>query len=55
MDKLLASDPNHKLENWVKLARNFGDAREEKDYYERNAKCLNTTWGGGVNEYVAHT
>ena len=55
MDKLLASHPNHKLENWVNLARNFGDTPEEKQYYESNAKRLITTWGGGVNEYSART
>ena len=55
IDRLLASHPNHKLENWVNLARNFGDTSEEKQYYESNAKRLNTTWGGGVNEYAART
>ncbi|MCK5776175.1 MAG: alpha-N-acetylglucosaminidase C-terminal domain-containing protein, partial [Bacteroidales bacterium] len=55
MDKLLASHPNHKLENWVNLARNFGDTYDEKQYYESNAKRLITTWGGGVNEYAART
>ena len=51
--RLLAAHPNHKLENWVELARKFGDTEEEKQYYESNAKRLNTTWGGGVNEYAA--
>jgi len=55
LDKLLASHPNHRLDNWVELARNFGDTSEEKLYYESNAKRLNTTWGGGVNEYAART
>ena len=55
IDKLLASHPNHKLKNWVKLARDFGDTPQEKQYYESNAKRLNTTWGGGVNEYAART
>lgn len=55
IDRLLASHPNHKLDNWINLARNFGDTPEEKQYYESNAKRLNTTWGGGVNEYAART
>jgi len=55
MDILLASHPSHKLENWVNLARNFGDTPQEKQYYESNAKRLNTTWGGEVNEYAART
>ncbi len=55
IDRLLASHPNHKLENWVESARDFGDTPQEKQYYESNAKRLNTTWGGGVNEYAART
>ncbi len=55
LDRLLASHPNHKLANWVDLARGFGDSDEEKLYYESNAKRLNTTWGGWVNEYAART
>ena len=55
IDRLLASHPNHKLENWVALARNFGNTPKEKQYYESNAKRLITTWGGGVNEYAART
>ncbi|MBJ6368601.1 alpha-N-acetylglucosaminidase [Snuella sedimenti] len=55
LDRLLASHPNHKLESWVALARGFGDTDVEKNYYESNAKRLNTTWGGGVNEYAART
>ena len=52
-DTLLASHPNHRLQNWVDLARNCGDSREESDYYESNAKRLITTWGGIVNDYSA--
>lgn len=55
VDNILASHPLHKLENWVSLARKFGDTDEEKLYYESNAKRLITTWGGGVNEYSART
>ena len=55
LDRVLASHPLHKLSNWVELARGFGDTEAEKQYYESNAKRLNTTWGGGVNEYAART
>ena len=55
LDRILATHPNHKLENWVNLARDFGDTKSEKRYYESNAKRLITTWGGGVNEYSART
>lgn len=55
IDKLLESHPNHKLENWQKLARNFGDTETEKKYYESNANRLITTWGGRINDYSART
>lgn len=55
LDRLLAAHPNHKLSNWVNMARNYGDSPPEKLYYESNAKRLITTWGGGVNEYSART
>lgn len=55
IDRLLASHPNHKLSNWVKLARDFGDTPAESNYYESNAKRLITTWGGDVNDYAART
>ncbi|MCM4171567.1 alpha-N-acetylglucosaminidase [Arenibacter sp. TNZ] len=55
LDRILASHSNHKLSNWVDMARNFGDTPREKLYYESNAKRLITTWGGGVNEYSART
>ena len=52
VDKLLASHPNHNLKKWVKFARNWGNSKEESDYYEANAKRLITTWGGKyVNDY----
>lgn len=53
LDRLLASHPNHKLSNWVNLARNYGNNQQERLYYESNAKRLNTTWGGWVNDYAA--
>lgn len=53
VDKLLLEHPNHRLENWVTLARSWGDSAQEKDYYESNAKRLLTTWGGKpVNDYA---
>ncbi|CAL2082808.1 Glycoside hydrolase, family GH89 lipoprotein precursor. Probable alpha-N-acetylglucosaminidase [Tenacibaculum sp. 190524A02b] len=52
IDKLLASHPNRKLNDWIDFARKWGDTKEEKNYYESNAKRLITTWGGDpVNDY----
>jgi alpha-N-acetylglucosaminidase len=57
-DRLLASHPNYKLQNWIDYARKFGRSRQEKDYYEMDAKRLITTWGKGVSvldDYSART
>ena len=53
VDKLLASHPLYRLEEWVELARNNGTTSEEKDKYESNAKRLITTWGGFQEDYAA--
>lgn len=53
VDKLLASHPLYRLEEWVKLARNSGTTPAEKDAYEANAKRLITTWGGFQEDYAA--
>lgn len=58
VNRLLASHPNYKLQNWVDCARSFGDSNQEKDYYEMDAKRLITTWGKGVtvlDDYAART
>lgn len=53
IDKLLASHPIYRLEEWVKLARKNGTDTEERDAYELNAKRLITTWGGFQEDYAA--
>jgi len=53
VDKLLASHPLYRLEEWVELARNSGTTPAEKDAYEANAKRLITTWGGFQEDYAA--
>lgn len=55
IDKLLLSHPNHRLDTWITLAKNWGDTPAEKLYYARDAKRLITTWGGTVNDYAART
>ncbi|BAX79303.1 alpha-N-acetylglucosaminidase [Labilibaculum antarcticum] len=52
IDKLLATHPNYKLENWLNFSRKWGDTSQEKNYYESDAKRIVTTWGGDpVNDY----
>ena len=45
VDRLLASHPLYRLEEWVEFARNSGTTLQEKDAYEANAKRLITSWG----------
>lgn len=53
VDRLLASHPLYRLEEWVAMARNNGTTLFEKDLYEANAKRLITTWGGFQEDYAA--
>lgn len=36
----------YSFDEWVGMARSWGDTDEEKDYYERSARIIPTTWGG---------
>ena len=53
IDTLLASHKTTSLEEWVRLARNYGATIAEKDNYEADAKRLITTWGGFQEDYAA--
>ena len=53
LDKVLASHPNLKLDNWIAYARAWGGTPELADYYEHNAKRLVTVWGPPVDDYSA--
>ena len=53
LDRVLASHPNLKLENWIDYARSWGGTTELADYYEHNAKRLITIWGPPVDDYSA--
>ena len=41
--------------DWISDAREYGITPELKDYYERNARNLITTWGGSLNDYASRT
>ena len=48
-DRLLATEPEFLLGKWLHDARLFGDNDDSKNYYEKNARVLITTWGGEGN------
>jgi alpha-N-acetylglucosaminidase len=33
----------------------MGDSPQLKDYYEKNARNLITTWGGSLNDYASRS
>ncbi|MBS1654807.1 MAG: alpha-N-acetylglucosaminidase [Bacteroidetes bacterium] len=45
MDRLLATDKNSLLGNWIAMARAMGKTSTEKEYYEHDAKRILTVWG----------
>ena len=58
MDALLAGEPFFSLDKWISDARGWGRSTEEKDYYERNARNILSTWGGrgsGLTDYAARS
>ena len=58
VDRLVASDSYFLLGKWIEDARSFGVDDAEKDYYERDARNIITTWGGRgkrLNDYANRT
>ncbi|QEM07782.1 alpha-N-acetylglucosaminidase [Mucilaginibacter rubeus] len=49
VDRITATQHELLLGAWIKEARDFGSTQEEKNYYEKNARLLITTWGGEGN------
>ena len=43
------------LDKWISDARKYGNTPELKNYYEKNARNLITTWGGRLNDYASRT
>lgn len=55
-DKLTGTQHELLLGDWIAKARSFGKTAAEKNYYEKNARVLITTWGGegsGLTNYAA--
>ncbi|MGL5683001.1 MAG: alpha-N-acetylglucosaminidase TIM-barrel domain-containing protein [Marinifilaceae bacterium] len=54
MDRVLSSHPTLRLDKWLDYAKAYGNKnKEEKAYYERNARRIVTIWGPPVDDYSA--
>ena len=52
-DALLSSHSAFLFGKWINDARNMGTTPAEKDYYEKNARTIVTTWGSDkLNDYA---
>lgn len=55
LERLTAFHSRCSLDKWINDARDYGNTPELKDYYEKNARNLITTWGGRLNDYANRT
>lgn len=58
IDRLVAADTYFLLGKWIADARRMGRSPAEKDYFERDARNILTTWGGrgySLNDYANRT
>ncbi|MES2418389.1 MAG: alpha-N-acetylglucosaminidase [Bacteroidota bacterium] len=56
VDALTGTQDELLLGNWIEQARSFGKTDTEKNYYEKSARVLITTWGGegnGITNYAS--
>jgi alpha-N-acetylglucosaminidase len=49
VDALVSTQHDLLLGDWIYKAREFGSTEAEKNYYEKDARVLITTWGGEDN------
>lgn len=55
MDTLTGTRHEFLIGSWIQKARSWGKTDEEKDYYEKNARQIVTTWGApgaGLTDYA---
>lgn len=52
IDTLNAYHVHCSLSTWISAARSYGNTLDLKNYYEKNARNLITTWGGSLNDYA---
>ena len=55
LDCLTSFNSRCSINRWIDDARKLGSTKELKDYYEKNARNLITTWGGNINDYASRT
>ena len=58
LKEAVAGEPYFSLEKWIEDARNWGTTPEEKDYFERDARNILTTWGdrgSGLTDYACRS
>jgi alpha-N-acetylglucosaminidase len=53
MDELLATNENFLLGKWLRDAEVFGRTKEEKAYYNEDARKIVTVWGGSISDYAS--
>lgn len=54
VNTLMATQNDMLLGKWIEDARSFGKTKAEKDFYERDARVLLTTWGGKGNHLIGY-
>jgi alpha-N-acetylglucosaminidase len=52
MDRFLGTRTEFTLGKWIGDARSWGANPDERDYDERNARTILTTWGGALTDYA---
>ena len=52
-DRLLESHALNRLERWQGFAAGHPGSREEREFYQENARRIITSWGPPVNDYSA--
>ena len=55
LERLNAFHSRCSLDKWISDARKYGNTPELKNYYEKNARNLITTWRGRLNDYASRT
>lgn len=55
LDTLNSFNNRSSISKWIEDARTMGSTSEIKNYYEKNARNLITTWGGSLNDYASRT
>ena len=53
IDAITSFHPNSNLRTWLTMARNFDTTNDLKNYYEKDARNIITTWGGILNDYAS--